>query len=121
MILFTLSIFRLYVIFKVIKVYNTYTNSRGQKINSFFGNRNHWMFLYRTNLKSNSFKTLSLIFLIIVLANSYTFKIFENYQEDENSFNFGNFFNSLWFILQSSVNLGFGDYVPVTLVGRIIT
>ena len=120
MILFTLSIFRLYVIFKVFKVYNTYTNSRGQKINSFFGNTNHWMFLYRTNLKANGFKTLALIFLIIVLAGSYTFKIFENYQQDEETSDFGNFFNCLWFIAQSNANLGFGDYVPVTLVGRII-
>jgi hypothetical protein len=120
MILFTLSIFRLYVIFKLIKVYNTYTNSRGQKINSFFGNKNHWMFLYRTNLKANGFKTLFLIFLIIILVGSYTFKIFENYQTDEESSDFGNFFNCLWFIAQSNANLGFGDYVPVTLVGRII-
>ena len=120
MILFTLSIFRLYVIFKVFKVYNTYTNSRGQKINTFFGNSNQWMFLYRTNLKANGFKTLALIFLIIVLAGSYTFKIFENYQQDEETSDFGNFFNCLWFIAQSNANLGFGDYVPVTLVGRII-
>ena len=120
MILFTLSIFRLYVIFKVFKVYNTYTNSRGQKINTFFGNSNQWMFLYRTNLKANGFKTLALIFLIIILAGSYTFKIFENYQQDEETSDFGNFFNCLWFIAQSNANLGFGDYVPVTLVGRII-
>ena len=120
MILFSLSIIRLYVIFKIIRVYNLYTNSRSQKINSFFGNDNIWTFLYRTNLKSNSFITLALIFSIIVLAGSYIFKVFENYQLDENSSDFGNFFNCLWFIAQTNVNLGYGDYVPDTLVGRII-
>ena len=120
MILFSLSIIRLYVIFKIIRVYNLYTNSRSQKINSFFGNDNIWTFLYRTNLKSNSFITLALIFSIIVLAGSYIFKVFENYQKDEKSSDFGNFFNCLWFIAQTNVNLGYGDYVPDTLVGRII-
>ena len=120
MILFSLSIIRLYVIFKIIKVYNLYTNSRSQKINLFFGNNNIWTFLYRTNLKSNSFITLALIFSILVLAGSYIFKVFENYQLDENSSDFGNFFNCLWFIAQTNVNLGYGDYVPDTLVGRII-
>ena len=120
MILFSLSIIRLYVIFKIIKVYNLYTNSRSQKINLFFGNNNIWTFLYRTNLKSNSFITLALIFSILVLAGSYLFKVYENYQQDENSSDFGNFFNCLWFIAQTNVNLGYGDYVPDTLVGRII-
>ena len=120
MILFSLSIIRLYVIFKIIKVYNLYTNSRSQKINLFFGNKNIWTFLYRTNLKSNSFTTLALIFSILVLAGSYLFKVYENYQQDEDSSDFGNFFNCLWFIAQTNVNLGYGDYVPDTLVGRII-
>ena len=48
---------------------------------------------YRTNLKSNSFITLALIFSIIVLACSYIFKIFANFQKDEKSTDFGNFFN----------------------------
>ncbi len=120
MILFSLSIIRLYVLFKIIRVYNPYTNTRSQKINQFFGNKNIWTFLYRTNLKSNSFKTLALIFSIIVLTGAYLFKVYENYQQDEKSSDFGNFFNCLWFIAQTNVNLGFGDYVPDTLVGRII-
>ena len=120
MILFSLSIIRLYVLFKIIRVYNSYTNTRSQKINQFFGNKNIWTFLYRTNLKSNSFKTLALIFSIILLAGSYLFKVYENYQKDEKSSDFGNFFNCLWFIAQTNLNLGFGDYVPDTLIGRII-
>ena len=120
MILFSLSIIRLYVLFKIIRVYNPYTSTHSQKINQFFGNKNIWTFLYRTNLKSNSFKTLALIFSIILLAGSYLFKVYENYQKDEKSSDFGNFFNCLWFIAQTNVNLGFGDYVPDTLVGRII-
>ena len=102
MILFSLSIIRLYVLFKIIRVYNPYTNTRSQKINQFFGNKNIWTFLYRTNLKSNSFKTLALIFSIIVLTGAYLFKVYENYQQDEKSSDFGNFFNCLWFIVQTN-------------------
>ena len=121
MILFTLSILRLYVIFKIIKIYNTYTNSRGQKINGLFGNTMIWTFLYRTNLKNNGFLTIAIIFLIIVFGISYIFKVFENYQTDESTNEFGNYFNCLWFIIQSITILGFGDLTPSTVIGRIIS
>jgi len=120
MILFTISIIRLYVIFKIIKIYNTYTNSRGQKLNSFFGNKDIWMFLYRTNLKNNGFITVAFIFLIIAFACSYVFKVFENYQMDETSTEFGYFFNCLWLLVQSIATIGYGDLVPNTIIGRII-
>ena len=121
MILFTLSILRLFVIFKIIKIYNTYTNSRGQKINSYFGNTMIWTFLYRTNLKNNGFLTIAVIFIIIVFGISYIFKVFENYQTNETTDEFGNYFNCLWFIIQSITILGFGDLTPSTVIGRIIS
>ena len=121
MIFFCLSIMRFYVILKIIKTYNPYTNSRGHKLNEFFGNKNQWMFLYRTNLKNSGFLTVSVIFIIVILADSYIFKVFENYQKDEKSNEFGNFFNCLWLLVQSISTIGFGDLVPYTIVGRIIT
>ena len=121
MILFSLSILRLGVIFKIIKIYNTYTNSRGQKINGLFGNTMIWTFLYRTNLKNNGFLTIAILFLIIVFGISYIFKVFENYQTDETTNEFGNYLNCLWFIIQSITILGFGDLTPTTVIGRIIS
>jgi hypothetical protein len=47
--------------------------------------------------------------------------VFENYQKDEKSNEFGNFFNCLWLLVQSISTIGFGDLVPYTIVGRIIT
>lgn len=120
MILFSLSLIRLYVVLKVIKVWNTYTNSRGHKIFAFFGNKEIWFYLYRTNLKNMGFITVSCIFIIISFVCGYIFKVFENYQKFENQSIFGSIWNCLWFLLQTMTTIGFGEYVPDTLVGRVI-
>ena len=80
-----------------------------------------WTFLYRTNLKNNGFLTIAVIFIIIVFGISYIFKVFENYQTNETTDEFGNYFNCLWFIIQSITILGFGDLTPSTVIGRIIS
>ena len=120
MILFALSLLRLYVVLKVMKIWNPFTNSRSQKISEFFGNKEIWFFLYRTNLKRYGFITVSLIFVIILFVFGYIFKIFENYQQFEYLSSFGRIWNCLWFLLQTMTTIGFGDYVPDTLVGRVI-
>ena len=120
MIFFALSLIRLYVVLKVIKYWNTYTNSRGQKIFEFFGNQRIWLFLYRTNLKINSFITLIIMFLLCLLLSAYLFKVFENYQITETQSPLGNIWNCFWFILQTITSVGLGDYVPDTLLGRLM-
>ena len=120
MILFALSLLRLYVVLKVIKYWNTYTNSRGQKIFEFFGNQRIWLFLYRTNLKINSFVTLVTIFILFLMLSAYLFKVFENYQILEANSPFGNIWNCFWFILQTMTTVGLGDYIPETLIARFM-
>lgn len=120
MILFALSLLRLYVILKIMRIWNPYTNSRSQKISEFFGNKEIWFFLYRTNLKRYGFITVSFIMVIILFVFGYIFKIFENYQQFEYLSSFGRIWNCLWFLLQTMTTIGFGDYVPDTLIGRVI-
>jgi hypothetical protein len=120
MIFFGLSLLRLYVVLKVIKYWNTYTNSRGQKIFEFFGNQRIWLFLYRTNLKINSFVTLVTIFLLFLILSAFLFKVLENYQQLESASPLGNIWNCFWFILQTMTTVGLGDYVPETLIARFM-
>jgi hypothetical protein len=52
---------------------------------------------------------------------SYIFKVFENYHTNETTNEFGNYFNCLWFLYQSTGILGFGDLTPTTVIGRFIS
>ena len=122
MFLCVFSFIRFYTILKILKIYNSYSNSRGEKINNFYGNSSTFLFLFRTNLITYSFLTLLLIFIIIALLCSVCLKIFEDFasgSDEKNEFSY--FFNSLWYILQALINVGFGDFSPSTLLGRLIT
>ena len=57
--------------------------------------------------------SMSLFLLSICL------KIFEDYNSI-NKTDFSYYFNSLWLILESLLNIGFGDFSPHTIIGRII-
>ena len=112
MFLCVFSFIRFYTVLKIVKIYNSYSNSRGEKINNFYGNSSTFLFLFRTNLINNGFLILFLLFVIIAIVCSICLKIFEDnssHQNDKNDFSF--YFNSLWYILQALINIGFDDFI----------
>ena len=122
MFLCVLSFIRFYTVLKIVKIYNGYSNSRGEKINNFYGNSSTFLFLFRTNLINYGFLILLLIFVIMALICSICLKIFEDYNSSEDrKTDFSYYFNSLWYILQALINIGFGDFSPHTVLGRIVT
>ena len=120
MFLCVFSFIRFYTVLKIVKIYNGYSNSRGEKINNFYGNSSTFLFLFRTNLINYGFFILLLIFIIIALICSICLKIFEDYNSQRKT-DFSYYFNSLWYILQALINIGFGDFSPHTVLGRLIT
>ena len=122
MFLCVLSFIRFYTVLKIVKIYNGYSNSRGEKINNFYGNSSTFLFLFRTNLINYGFFILLFIFIIIAFIFSICLKIFEDYNSSkDNRTDFSYYFNSLWYILQALINIGFGDFSPHTIFGRLIT
>ena len=119
MFLCILSFIRFYTILKLLKIYNGYSNIRSEKINNFYGNSKTFLFMYRTNLINAGFFILFFIFILSALVLSISLKIFEDYNS-VNKTDFSYFFNSLWLIIQSLISVGFGDYNPNTVIGRII-
>ena len=119
--LFFLSVFRLYVIFKIIRLWSPFSNPRSEKILKSFGGKSVWIFLYRSYIKNSSFIIILLSMAIIAIVGSCIFKVFENYQQNNNEVPLGNFLNCLWFIAQILLSLGYGDMTPSTAMGRLIS
>jgi hypothetical protein len=119
MFLCLLSFIRFYTILKLVKIYNGYSNIRSEKINNFYGNSKTFLFMYRTNLINAAFTILFCIFILSLFLLSICLKIFEDYNSI-NKTDFSYYFNSLWLILESLLNIGFGDFSPHTIIGRII-
>jgi hypothetical protein len=100
MILFSLCMLRLYVLVKVMKFWNLYTNNNSKRIFKFFKNKYIDMFFYKSNLKYYGFLSVCIIFSVLLYISSLVFKVYENFDGNEEK-NFGYFWNCLWFLAQS--------------------
>ena len=88
MILFSLSIIRLYVVIKVIKYWNLYTNDKSQRIFKFFKNKFLNKFFYKVSLKAYGFNAVIIIFCVVLYIGALVFKVFENYQANQGGFSY---------------------------------
>lgn len=100
MILFTLSMLRLYVVFKIIKYYNLFTKENSKRIFKFYGNKNINLFFYKANIKYFAMISVMVITSGFIYLFALVFKIYEDY-ESNNQAGFYYIWNCLWFLVQT--------------------
>lgn len=98
-ILLCLSLFRMYTFIHLLNSCSMFFSLRSFRIYDFLHVKSYTGFLYRAELKYNSFGTIALIFTFILVITSFVFKIFEFYQVKPSQSDFGNYSNSFWYLL----------------------
>lgn len=119
MILFIASTLRLYTLLKAIKYWNYYSSEKALRILKLYKNKYINIFLYKVIIKVNSYSALGLLFLSILYIFSLFFKVLENYSTDD-KYTFSSLYNCIWYLLNTMTAIGYGDFYPATLLGRII-
>lgn len=119
MILFILCLARLYTVLKAIRYWNYYSSEKALRILRLYKNKFLNVFLYKVIVKVNSYVALGLLFVSILYMFALLFKVLENYSA-EDKYGFSSFYNCLWYLISTMTATGYGDFVPKTLVGRII-
>ena len=119
MILLFMCMFRLYTIIKVVKYWNFYSSEKAIRILKIYNSNYVSVFLYKVVIKINSYWALTLIFFGILYIFGLIFKIFENL-DNKDIYNFASIYNCYWYILNTMTNIGYGDFYPNTLLGRVI-
>ena len=98
MIFCTFCILRLYIIIKLLKTVNIYTNSRSKRIYKFFENYYLNGFLYKSVIRTYTFFAILIISCTIFYLFALFFKIYEHHSIQAS---FENLLDCLWYLLQT--------------------
>ena len=125
MFLFVLSILRFLSFLEVFSFWFTFTSQRSQRIYNLFKgisleNKIDWGFSLRVTNKHYHLMCLIPVFVIVIYLYALIFKTFEDFDSNGVYTRFNNIENCLWLIIVTMTTIGYGDYTPVTMVGRII-
>lgn len=99
LVLYFLSMFRVYIIVKVVRYWNLYSKVRSKKILKFFDRySNSDVFSYKANLSQRGFITLTLLAGFTLILFSLLLKAVEYYVNNPQS-KFYYYWNSLWLLV----------------------
>ena len=113
-----IAIFRFFYSFSYFDKIFEYNSNASYRIIKILGNNINISFFIRCLFEEKALKTVFTTCLITIFIFSYIIRIFEF----DNPFNdFSNFYNAIWFSVVTMVTVGYGDYTPVTIYGRIFS
>mmetsp|Transcript_40802 Transcript_40802/g.42613 ORF Transcript_40802/g.42613 Transcript_40802/m.42613 type:complete len:681 (+) Transcript_40802:66-2108(+) len=119
MLLFLLCVLRFYYIYWIITQWVVFSSERSKRIINFLVRENFIVITFKSILKYYGLFSLLLLFLTMTYMFSLVFKILEDFDR-ENYENFTEIVNCLWYIMVTITTIGYGDLVPVTMLGRVL-
>lgn len=125
--LIAFMLFRSFYILRFFLSISYYKSPRSQSICKLFGESNSFLFSFKSLFNNNPFKFILLYFVCSVLYYGYCIRIFErvlcdvnrNKNNPQDFLNFTPFENSIWCIIITMLTVGYGDYYPKTVLGKL--
>ena len=117
----SISIFRVWFIFKLYLVSSISYSQRSFRIAKMNNVKLGLKFPFKANMADSSLKINVSLFIICLLVFSYDLRIYERYFDELNESNLGNYLNDLWFIFITMTTVGYGDVSPKSFFGRLIS
>lgn len=117
-----LSVFvlaRIYHIIRVISVLSPYRSGRAQRVCRINGVYPGSWFAVKCLIKERPYHALAAMLLVGMLVGAFLLRVFERPMEPYTDMDYGMYANAMWNVLVTMTTVGYGDYYPVTLLGRI--
>ena len=119
-----LLFFRSYQIIKYFAFYSKWNSYMNEKICMESKSPPTILFVIKAEFKDNPFIMLGTIMLISIFVFGYSLRsvemFFMNGQDPSKVFDWRYFWNGLWCIIITMSTVGFGDFYPISLLGRTI-
>ena len=125
-IMLVIQMFRLYNIFRFMIVCTSYAGERAHRVGKMMGLKINTLFSIRCIFYSHPVKMLIVLFLVNIISLSYMIKILEgpvyyiSKKAQDNFINYNRMENCLWNVLVTMTTVGYGDFYPLTNLGRLV-
>lgn len=111
---------RFWFFFKLYLINSNFSKPRVHRIGRMNGVYLDLSFAFKSIMVEQPYMAYAQILVIFVFITTYGLKLFETPLSYQSGMDFSSYWNSVWCILISILTVGFGDYFPRTLLGRII-
>jgi hypothetical protein len=113
-------LFRLWFTIKLYLVKSKYMNPRSHRICEMNRFDINFAYIMKANMNKIPLVMYTLFFVNILVFCSFSLRVFERDLDDHTLKNFSSYFNVLWCIVITMTTVGYGDYFPSTIFGRLI-
>jgi len=110
---------RIYILLRCLLVASKFMNPRSKRVCFMNNCEANLLFSLKAYMKQSPFISINIAITITILLFGYALKVFEGPVSEASHQDFNNLGNSMWCVIVTLATVGYGEFYPKTLLGRL--